>query len=80
MERIEIFTGEQRRRRYTPQEKAKFVAMTMQPGYSVSLVACHLMEISSMSWFYSWGRGQVEPSPFSTNRRTAAKLCIRCAR
>ena len=39
MERIEIFTGEQRRRRYTPQEKAKFVAMTMQPGYSVSLVA-----------------------------------------
>jgi transposase len=35
MERIEIFTGEQRRRRYTPQEKAKFVAMTMQPGYSV---------------------------------------------
>ena len=39
MERIEIFTGEQLRRRYTPQEKAKFVAMTMQPGYSVSLVA-----------------------------------------
>jgi len=39
MERIEIFTGEQRRRRYTPQEKAKFVAMSMQPGYSVSLVA-----------------------------------------
>ena len=27
------------RRRYTPQEKAKFVAMTLQPGYSVSLVA-----------------------------------------
>ena len=39
MERIEIFTGEQRRRRYTPQEKVKFFAMTMQPGYSVSLVA-----------------------------------------
>ena len=39
MERIEIFTGEQRRRRYTPQERAKFVAMTMQPGFSVSLVA-----------------------------------------
>jgi transposase len=32
MERIEILTGEQRRRRYTPQEKAKFVAMTLQPG------------------------------------------------
>src|SRR5690554_2143355 len=33
MERIEIFTGEQRRRRYIPQERAKFVAMAMQPGY-----------------------------------------------
>lgn len=33
MERIEIFTGEQRRRRYIPQQRAKFVAMAMQPGY-----------------------------------------------
>lgn len=39
MERIEILTSEQRRRRYTSQEKAKFVAMTLQPDYSVSLVA-----------------------------------------
>ena len=31
MERIEIFTGEQRRRRYTPQEKAKFVAIVIPP-------------------------------------------------
>ncbi len=29
MARIEIFTGKQCRRRYTPQEKAKFVAITM---------------------------------------------------
>lgn len=39
MERIEILTGEQRRRPYTSQEKTRFVAMTYQPGYSVSLVA-----------------------------------------
>ncbi|MEA3588428.1 hypothetical protein J6I75_08690 [Pseudidiomarina sp. 1APP75-27a] len=39
MEHIEIFTGEQRHRRYTAQEKAKFAAMTMQPGYSLSLAA-----------------------------------------
>ena len=30
MERIEILTGEQPRRRYTPQEKARFIAMTLQ--------------------------------------------------
>ena len=38
MERIEVITSVQRRRRYTGQEKAQFVAMTMQPG-SVSSVA-----------------------------------------
>ena len=35
MERIEVITSVQRRRRYTGQEKAQFVAMTMQPGSSV---------------------------------------------
>ena len=39
MERIEVITSFQRRRRYTGQEKAQFVAMTMQPGSSVSSVA-----------------------------------------
>lgn len=39
MERIEVITSVQRRRRYTGQEKAQFVAMTMQPGSSVSSVA-----------------------------------------
>ncbi|MBR7370803.1 transposase [Klebsiella variicola] len=39
MQRIEVITGEQKRRRYTPEEKARFVALAMQPGYTVSLVA-----------------------------------------
>ncbi|EFH8174225.1 IS3 family transposase [Escherichia coli] len=39
MQRIEVITGEQKRRRYTPEEKARFVAFAMQPGYTVSLVA-----------------------------------------
>lgn len=39
MERIEVITSVQRRRRYTGQEKAQFVAMTMQPESSVSSVA-----------------------------------------
>ena len=39
MERIEVITSVQRRRRYTGQQKAQFVAMTMQPGSSVSSVA-----------------------------------------
>ena len=33
MERIEVITSVQRRRRYTGQEKAQFVAMTMQPDH-----------------------------------------------
>lgn len=36
MERIEVITSVQRRRRYTGQEKARFVAMTMQAGSSVA--------------------------------------------
>lgn len=39
MQRIKVITGEQKRRRYTPEEKARFVALAMQPGYTVSLVA-----------------------------------------
>lgn len=39
MQRIEVITGEQKRRRYTAEEKSRFVALSMQPGYSVSLVA-----------------------------------------
>lgn len=39
MQRIEVITGEQKRRRYTAEEKSRFVALSMQSGYSVSLVA-----------------------------------------
>ncbi len=39
MERIEVITGVQRRRRYSAQEKAFMVAECERPGMSVSLVA-----------------------------------------
>lgn len=39
MERIEVITGVQRRRRYSAQEKAFMVAECEQPDMSVSLVA-----------------------------------------
>ncbi|WP_172979255.1 transposase [Citrobacter portucalensis] len=39
MQRIKVITDEQKHCRYTPKEKARFVALTMQPGYTVSLVA-----------------------------------------
>ncbi|SEO55355.1 transposase [Aquisalimonas asiatica] len=39
MERIEVVTGVQRRRRYSPRKKADLVALCEQPGMSVSLVA-----------------------------------------
>ncbi|MBF1996276.1 transposase, partial [Serratia symbiotica] len=39
MQGIEVPTGEQKRRRYTAEEKSRFVALSMQPDYSVSLVA-----------------------------------------
>jgi transposase len=39
VQRIEVITGEQKRRRYTPEDKVRFIALAMQPGYTVSLVA-----------------------------------------
>lgn len=39
MNRIEVITGEQRRRRYTADEKTALVAESIRPGMSVSLVA-----------------------------------------
>ena len=39
MQRIEVITGERKRHRYTAEEKARVFALSMQPGYSVSLVA-----------------------------------------
>jgi transposase-like protein len=39
IERVEIITGRERRRRYTAQEKVRLVEETMQPGMTVSAVA-----------------------------------------
>ena len=39
IERVEIITGIQRRRRYTAEEKVRLVEETMQPGMTVSAVA-----------------------------------------
>ncbi len=36
---IEVITTDQRRRRWSPQEKAALVRRTYEPGMSVSLVA-----------------------------------------
>ncbi len=43
MEHIEVITTTQRRRRYSGQEKAQFVALAMQAGSSVSSVARHIV-------------------------------------
>ena len=39
IERVEIITGIQRRRRYTAKEKVRLVEQTMQPGMTASAVA-----------------------------------------
>jgi transposase len=39
VERVEIISGIQRRRRYTAEEKVRLVEQTMQPGITVSAVA-----------------------------------------
>lgn len=36
---VEVITGVQRRRRWTPEQKLEWVRKTMEPGMSVSLVA-----------------------------------------
>lgn len=36
---IAVITSEQKRRRYTPEEKARLVALAMQSGYTILLVA-----------------------------------------
>jgi hypothetical protein len=39
IDRVEIITGMQRRRRYNAEEKVRLVEQTMQPGMTVSTVA-----------------------------------------
>lgn len=57
-QRIEIITGCERRRRYTAQEKVRFVEETMQPGMTVSAVA--RMHGLSPSLLFGWRRRMAE--------------------
>jgi transposase len=54
IERVEIITGIQRRRRYTSDEKVRLVEQTMQPGLTVSAVA--RLHGVSPSLLFQWRR------------------------
>ena len=54
MQRIKVVTAEQKSRRCTPTEKACFVALDMQPGYTVPLVARQYGITPSL--FFMWKR------------------------
>ena len=54
MQIIEVITGEQKRRRYTPEEKARLVAFAMQPCYTVSLFVRKYGIIPSL--LFKWKR------------------------
>jgi len=58
IERVEIITGRERRRRYTAEEKVRLVEETMQPGMTVSAVA-RLRGVSP-SLLFGWGRRMAE--------------------
>ncbi len=58
IERVEIITGIQRRRRYTAEEKVRLVEQTMQPGTTVSAVA--RLHGVSPSLLFQWRRRMSE--------------------
>ena len=58
IERVEIITGIQRRRRYTAEEKVRLVEQTMQPGMTVSAVA--RLHGVSPSLLFQWRRRMAE--------------------
>ena len=58
--KIEVITGVQRRRRWTPEQKLARVRQTTEPGMSVSLVA---------RLAYVLLGGQRSSQPFSTQHR-----------
>jgi transposase len=58
VERIEIITGTQHRRRYTVEEKVWLVEETMQPGMTVSAVA--RLHGVSPSLLFQWRRRMSE--------------------
>ena len=54
IERVEIISGRDRRRRYTAQEKVRLLEQTMQPGMTVSAVA--RLHGVSPSLLFQWRR------------------------
>src|SRR4028118_1860904 len=54
VERVEIITGRERRRRYTPEEKVRLVEGTTRPGMTVSAVA--RLHGVSPSLLFGWRR------------------------
>jgi transposase len=58
IERVEIITGCERRRRYTAEEKVRLVEQTMQPGMTVSAVA--RLHGVSPSLLFQWRRRMSE--------------------
>lgn len=58
IERVEIITGIQRRRRYTAEEKVRLVEQTLQPGMTVSAVA--RLHGVSPSLLFGWRRLMAE--------------------
>jgi transposase len=57
---VEVITGVQRRRRWTPQEKLEWVRKTMEPGMSVSLVARQAGITASQ--LFQWRKAYTEGS------------------
>lgn len=59
-DRIEVITGTQRRRRWSPDEKLALVQQTLEPGKSVSLVARQAGV--SASQLFQWRKAYTEGS------------------
>ena len=57
---VEVITGVQRRRRWTPDQKLEWVRRTMEPGMSVSLVAREAGITASQ--LFQWRKAYTEGS------------------
>ncbi len=57
IDRVEIITGMQRRRRYTAEEKIRLVEQAMQPGMTVSVVA--RLHAVTPSLLFQWGQSRL---------------------
>ena len=59
VERVEIITGRERRRRYTAEEKVRLVEETVKPGMTVSAAVARLHGVSP-SLLFGWRRRMAE--------------------